>query len=144
MSRLVFVFCLFFQISSFDSFGDMRLTIIRSLRKYLKILLLGLTCSLRQWVAFFYAYSNGIFGNFQRRLLKICIQIKSISQMKRDSVASLVHNNLFRSLVTTIDCVFLCWIQWFFWKFSTTIIKDLCTNKVNVPIQKRFTRFARS
>ena len=31
--------------------------------------------------------------------------------------ALLVHNNLFRPLITT-GCVFLCWIQWYFWKFS--------------------------
>ena len=38
-------------------------------------------------------------------LLNIRIQIKWTLQMKIDSVASLVHNNLFRSLVTTTICV---------------------------------------
>ena len=57
-------------------------------------------------------------------------------QLKRDSLASLIHNNLFRFLVTTTRCVFACWIQWYFWKFSTTIIKDLYTNKVNCVKQK--------
>ena len=36
------------------------------------------------------------------------------------------------SLVTTRGCVFICWIQWYFWIFSTMIIEDLYTNKVNL------------
>ena len=64
-------------------------------------------------------------------LLKICIQIKWICQIKRDSLASLVHNNSFRSLITTTGCVFLCWIQRYFSKFSTTIIKD-CVKQKNI------------
>ena len=35
-------------------------------------------------------------------------KIYMFCQMKRDSVASLVNNNLFRSLVTTTDGDFLC------------------------------------
>ena len=66
-----------------------------------------LALTLQQRVASFYAESNGIFGKFVRRLLKICIQIKSICQTIRDSLASLVHNNLIRSLVTTTGCVFV-------------------------------------
>ena len=57
---------------------------------------------------------------------------------------SLVHNICFRSLVTTTDCVFLCWIQWYFWKFSKTIIKDLYTNKMIMPNEKRFNSFVPS
>ena len=57
-------------------------------------------------------------------------------QMKSDSVASFVHNNMFRSLVTTTGCVFLCWIQCYIWNFFTTIIKDLYTNKVNCVIHE--------
>ena len=87
--------------------------------------------SMRQRVASAYAESNGIFGNFLRRLLKICIQIKWMCQLKRYSLALLIHNNLFCSHITRTGCVFLCWIQWYFWKFSTTIIKDLYNNKVN-------------
>ena len=87
-------------------------------------------------VASFYAEANGVFGSFLRRLLKICIQIKWICQMKRDSLTSLVHNNLFHSLVTTTGCIFLSWIQWYYWKFSTTINKDLYSNKVNDVKQK--------
>ena len=81
--------------------------------------------------ASFYAESNGIFGNFLRRLLKISIQIKWMFQLKRDSLAWLVHNNLFRFVIMTTGCVLVCWIQWYFWKISTTIIKDFYTNKVN-------------
>ena len=65
--------------------------------------------SLRKLVASFYVESNDIFGIFLRQLLKICIQIIWICQMKRDS---LVHNNLFHSLVTITGFVFFCWIQW--------------------------------
>ena len=82
-------------------------------------------------VAHFYAESNGIFENFLRQILKISIQIKWMCQLKGDSLASLVHNNLFRFVIMTTGCAFLCWIQWYFWKFSTTIIKDLYNNKVN-------------
>ena len=38
--------------------------------------------------------------------------------------------------LTTTGCIILYWIQWYFWKFSTTIIKDLWTNKVNCVKQK--------
>ena len=38
-------------------------------------------------------------------------------------------------------CIFLCWIQWYFWKFSTTIIKDLYTNKVNCAKQKNIQKY---
>ena len=31
----------------------------------------------------------------------------------------------------TTGYIFLCWIQWYFWKFSTTIINGLYTSKVN-------------
>ena len=92
--------------------------------------------SLQKRVATFNAESNSIFGNFLRRLLKISIQIKWMCQLRRDSLASLVHNNLFRFVIMTTGCAFLCWIQWYFWKFSTTIIKDLYTNKVKCAIQK--------
>ena len=92
--------------------------------------------SMRQRVASFYAESNGIFGNFLRQILKISIQIKWMCQLKGDSLASLVHNNLFRFVIMTTGCAFLCWIQWYFWKFSTTIIKDLYTNKVKCAKQK--------
>ena len=56
--------------------------------------------------------------------------------IKRDSLASLVHNNLFCSFDTTAGCVFLFWIQWFFWKFSATIIKDLYTIKVHICLKQ--------
>ena len=97
--------------------------------------------SLQLRVAYFYAESNGIFVNFLRLLLNICIQIKWICQIKRDSLASLVHNNLFRSLVTTTGCVFLWWIQWYFWKCSTTIIKDLYKNRVNCATYKNIQKY---
>ena len=91
---------------------------------------------MQQRVASFTAESNGIFGNFLRRLLKISIQIKWMCQLKRDSLASLVHNNFFRFVTMTTGCAFLCWIQWYFWKFSTTIIKDFYTDIVNCVKQK--------
>ena len=77
-----------FQISSFNSFGDMRLTKIGLLRKCQKFLQLGY---------------------------------------------------ISRSL-SSIDML-TCY-QWYSWKFSMTIIKDLYTNKVNLPNEKIFTRFA--
>ena len=78
-----------------------------------------------------------IIANFLRRLLKICIQIKWMCQLKRDSLASLVHDNLFHhSIVTTTRCVVVCWSYRYFWKISPTIIKDLNTNKVNYAKQK--------
>ena len=46
------------------------------------------------------------------------------------------------SIVTIKGCLFLCCFQWYFWKFSTTVIKDLYTNNVNGPIKKKFTRIA--
>ena len=88
-------------------------------------ILIWFPLSLQLRVAFFYAESNGVFGNFLRQLLKICIQVKWIYQMKRNLLALLVHSHLFSYLVTKAGCVFLCWIKWYFWKFSTTIIKDL-------------------
>ena len=51
--------------------------------------------SMQQRVASFYAESNSIFGNFLRQILKISKQIKWMCQLKGDSLASLVHNNLF-------------------------------------------------
>ena len=87
---------------------------------------------MRQRIGSFHAcWSYGIFRNFLKRPLKICAQIKWICQMKKDSVASLVHNNLFRSFIMTTRCAFLCWILWYFWKFSMIIIKDLHSNKVD-------------
>ena len=71
-------------------------------------------------------FSIMVVENIQKSIgLMICKEIKWICQMKRDSLASLVHNNLFRSLVTTSGCGFVCWIQWYFFPFFTTIIKDL-------------------
>ena len=65
--------------------------------------------------------------------------------MKNYLVTTLVHKNSFRSLVSTTDFVFLCRIQRYFWKFSTTIIKDFYTNKVNYVKQKiRKTKIPRS
>ena len=97
-------------------------------------------------LARFASYGNGlrlfminpmaVFGNFLCQLLKISIQINWFDRMKRDSLASLVPNNLFRSLVTTTGCVFLCWTQWCFWTFSTTSIKDLYAYKVNCAKQR--------
>ena len=97
-----------------------------------------------QFFLHLFAESNSIFRNFLRRILKICLQVMWICQMKRDSVTSLVHNNLFRALVMTTGCVLLRWIQWYFWKFSTTIIKDLCSNTMNLSYEKKFPRLARS
>ena len=57
-----------------------------------------------QW-HFFYIYRNIIDG---------------LPKKKRFS-HSLVHDHSFRSLVTTMDCFFSCWIQRYFWKFSTII-----------------------
>ena len=45
-------------------------------------------------------------------------------QLKRGSLTSLVHNNLFRSLVTTTRSDFVCWIR-NFQKISMTIIKQV-------------------
>ena len=44
--------------------------------------------------------------------------------------------SIYKFLVTTTGCVFSCWIYCYFWKFSTTIIKDLYTNKVDCVKQK--------
>ena len=144
--KSIFHFCLCFRISSSNSFWDTRLIKICLSKKILRNFGVWIDLTLirfdrkarlmRQRVASTYGESNDIFGNFLRRLLKICIQIKWICQIKRDSLVSLVHNNLFHFLDMTTGCVYVSWIQWYFWKFSTTFIKDLYTNKVNCAKQK--------
>ena len=57
--------------------------------------------------------------------------------MKRDSLASLVHNNLFRSLLTTNHGLRLFMLNpMVFLEISTTIIEDLYANKVDCAKQK--------
>ena len=145
-----------FQISSFHSFWRYEAHKNRFIEKILEIFAVWIDFtlarfdrmarSLRQRVPSFYAESNGIFGNFLWRLLKIYIQIKWIYQLKRDSLASLVHNYLFRSLITTRGCVFYAESNSIFEKFLRQLLK-ICIQIKWIVLNKKiniYTKIPRS
>ena len=102
-------FLFLFHISSYDSFGVTRVNIISfcCLDRF-HLGSIGRVARFNNGLRLFMVNPMVFLEKNLRRLLKICIQIKLICHMKRDLLASLVRNHLFRSLVTITGCVFLC------------------------------------
>ena len=70
-------------------------------------------------------------------MLNMAKKIIIICQMKRDSVASLAYDNLFRSFVAPLRVAsFYAESSDIFWNFPRTNVKDLYTNKLNYVEQK--------
>ena len=87
-------------------------------------------CSMQQRTESVYAESNGIFGNFLRRLLKIYIQIKWMCQLKKDSLASLVHNIFF---------AFSLWLRIaYFFTESNSIVENFLGPLSKICIQIKY------